>query len=221
VTSLLVEACAVSAGEALGAQRAGAGRIELCRSLDTGGLTPSAGLLEKVKSLVGIPVHAMLRPFPGPFTVESGVLAAMLRDVKALASAGADGLVLGVLDHRGGIHARALRILMEAAGSLPVVFHRAFDRVQAPGGALETLMKAGVAGVLTSGGPTTAWEGRQAIRSLVESSEGRIQIMAGGGVREDHVAGLIEVTGVGAVHARVSAVPGIVRALKGSRPGRQ
>lgn len=220
MSPVLVEACAVSPEEALTAERAGAGRIELCRDLETGGLTPSAGLLEKVKSLVGIPVHAMVRPFPGAFTVDSDILAAMLKDVRALASAGADGLVLGVLDHLGEIHAPSLRTLMEAAGSLPVVFHRAFDRAAVPVAALEVLVEAGVAGVLTSGGHGSAWEGGRAIRSLVESSGGRIQVMAGGGVREDHVARLVKATWVRAVHARVSAVPGIVRALRGFRPGR-
>jgi len=47
---MLVEVCANSLESALNAQEAGAGRIELCSALGIGGLTPSAGLLQKIKS---------------------------------------------------------------------------------------------------------------------------------------------------------------------------
>ena len=55
---------------ALAAERGGAQRIELCSSLEVGGLTPSYGLIKVVKERVKIPVHVLIRPRAGGFTYD-------------------------------------------------------------------------------------------------------------------------------------------------------
>jgi copper homeostasis protein len=90
--------------------------------------------------------------------------------------------------------------LIDAAGPLPVTFHRAFDRLRDQPGAIETLTELGVARVLTSGGAQTAIEGTTRLAELVRVSAGRIVILAGGGVRASGVCRLVAETGVGEVH---------------------
>ncbi len=193
--------------------QAGAHRLELCRDLDTGGLTPSQELLTDVRAAVGVPVFAMARPRPGPFVLEADAVALLLADVTALTRSGADGIVMGALLGDGTIDAATTRLCVDGAGPLPVTFHRAFDEVADPFAALDTLVDLGVRRVLTAGGPGRAREGVDLLAALVRYAADRIVILAGGGVRGDHVRHLVAFTGVREVHARASAIAGLSRAL--------
>lgn len=214
---VMVEACVTTLAEAIEAEGAGAGRLELCRELETGGLTPSADLLSMVRSRVGIPVFAMIRVTGGHFRVSPARAEVMAGQMRDLAEAGAQGFVLGVLDRSDSIDPEALTMLMTAAEGLPVTFHRAFDLVPDPVGSLAILAKAGVARVLTSGGGETAWNGRKTIRTLVAASGGSPAVMAGGGIRANDVKRLVRETGVKEIHARAMAIPGIVEVLERPR----
>lgn len=187
----------------LGAQERGVDRFELCSRLDLDGLSPGAGLLDAALERARVPVVVMVRPLPGPFQVAPEVLLAMEDQVRSLRRRGPAGVVLGAITPDGRIDRPALRRLVEAADGLPVVFHRAFDRCADLPRALEDLIELGVRRVLTSGGAPTAWEGRATLRALVERAAGRIEIQAGGGVRDHNLADLLAATGVEQVHASV------------------
>jgi len=152
-------------------------------------------------------VVVMVRPRPGPFQLAPGDLEAMLGEVRALRGSGAAGVVLGAITREGRVDRPALERLLDAAGDLPVVFHRAFDRCADLPAALDELIELGVRRVLTSGGAASAWQGRAALRALVERAAGRIEVLAGGGVREEHLAELVAATGVEQVHASVLLHP--------------
>ncbi len=211
----MVEACVVSADEAAAAARAGAARLELCRDLEVGGLTPGRHILSAVLEHSEVPLHVMVRPRPGSFRVSGAEVSDMVRGINDLMAdaEGVDGIVLGVLDRHGGIDSDALGELVAAACGAPVTFHRAFDEVRDPLASLDLLVAAGVSRVLTSGCARTAWEGRATLRRLVAASGGRITILGGGRVRGDHVRELVDATGLAEVHARASAITGIVSAL--------
>lgn len=217
---ILVEACATTSTEAHAAFKAGAHRIELCRALETGGLTPSSETLKQVLSGITIPVFAMVREHEGPFTASRDQLHEMKKTMERLAGSGANGFVLGVLDDSNRIERKALRELLKAAEGLPVTFHRAFDLLDNPIRGLQTLLETGVARVLTSGGAGTAWGGRSTLKNLVDASPGGFTVMAGGGVRAPHVVELLRETGVRELHARASAVPAIVDAIKNGAASR-
>jgi copper homeostasis protein len=199
---ILIEACVDSVASALAAERGGAGRVELCDSLHDGGTTPSAGTILSVKSAVRLPVYVIIRPRGGGFVYEDHELGVMRLDIEAARMLGADGLVVGALTPSGMVDDDRLRALVDAAGNLPVTFHRAFDLVRDQASALETLVRHGVARVLTSGGASAAIDGASAIGALVRSAAGRIAIMAGGGVREETVQEIVHRTGVREVHVR-------------------
>ncbi len=179
------------------AEEAGADRLELVSALSLGGLTPSIGTLEAVLSTCKLPTMAMLRPRSGGFAYAPGELDAMERDGERFLSAGARGLVFGVLDV-DGIHERANLRLVALGGE--ATFHRAFDTLPNPLEVLERIIDLGFRRVLTSGGRDTASEGAETIRQLVDRADGRIEIVAGGRVRPSNVAELIERTRVRQVH---------------------
>ncbi|MGQ7786249.1 copper homeostasis protein CutC [Nesterenkonia sp. PF2B19] len=180
----------------------GADRAELCQALVTGGLTPTSGMIRQAVEL-GLPARPLIRPRGGGYLYSSAEVAVMRQDVPALREAGAAGVIVGALDDHGLDHP-ALRRLVEAADGLPVVVHRCVDVLLAAGlttppQLVEELLDLGVSGVLTSGGAATAPEGTSVIGQLAEAGAGRLEIIAGGGVRAAHVAGLAE-AGADVVH---------------------
>jgi copper homeostasis protein len=182
------------------AERTGADRIELCAALEVGGVTPGAGLLRAVRARVGIPLHVLVRPRAGDFVYGHEELEAMVGEIREARRAGADSIVTGALEASGSIDCGATARLIEAAGPLPVTFHRAFDQVRDQSWALEALVELGVTRILTSGGAETADEGLPMLARLARASAGRIVVLAGGGVRAAGVARLVAETGVSEVH---------------------
>ena len=202
----LVESAVDTVESALCAERAGAGRIELCAGLNDAGTTPSAGLIAAVAERCRIPVFVLIRPRGGGFVYSDADLDVMVRDVEVARRLGAKGIVIGALDAGARIDLLKTRELVRVAENLPVTFHRAFDLVENLSEALDQLIGIGLARVLTSGGANTAMEGAPRIAALIKQAAGRIGIVAGGGVRENNVREIITLTGVQEVHARISSI---------------
>ncbi len=200
------------------ALQAGADRVELCAALETGGLTPSAALIEQAVALgveAGRPdfVHVLIRPRPGDFVYARDEVAVMRRDVQCAAAAGAGGVVIGALTADGAVDRDTTTALIGEAGGVHVTFHRAIDVPADPGAALHWLAAAGAGRILTSGGAARVGEGITRLRALAEAFPG-IEVMAGGGLVVADVAALND-TAVAAVHLSARRV---VRGLP-SGPG--
>jgi copper homeostasis protein len=215
---ILLEVCVDSLPGALAAQRAGADRIELCGSLADGGITPSAGLIEACVRGLAVPVHVLVRPRVGDFRYSRTELDVMRRDVETARRLGAVGVALGALGAGGKIDRDATARLVEAAGSVEVTFHRAFDLAAEPLRALEDLIALGERRVLSSGGAPTASRGARRLRELVEAAAGRIVILPGGGIGPENAARICRTTGAREVHASCrSRRHATARSVKGRR----
>jgi copper homeostasis protein len=199
---VLVEACVDSVISALAAERGGAGRLELCDNLFDGGTTPSAGLISAVKIAVRIPVFVIIRPRGGGFVYTDEEVGVMRLDVEAARMLGADGVVIGALTRDARVDVERVKMLIGGAAELSVTFHRAFDFARDLNEAIETLMEVGVSRVLTSGGAPSALEGVEKIGALSRRGAGSIEVMAGGGVREENVQEIVHRSGVREVHVR-------------------
>lgn len=197
----LIEAYVETAEQAAAAVAAGADRLELCGEGE-GGLTPPDALLREVLRVVPVPVHVMVRPRAGDFVYSTSEFAEMRSAIPRLRELGAEGVVFGVLLADGRLDAARVAELVALSTDLRVVCHRAFDLTPDADEALEQLIALGVDEVLTSGHAGTALDGAATLRRHVERSAGRIEILAGGGVRPHNVAALVAQTGVRAVHAR-------------------
>ncbi len=191
----------------------GAQRVELCHTLEVGGLTATTADLLEASTASDRPVFALVRRQAETFRLATEEVAALVQDVGRIAALGVAGVVVGVLDGRGRIDVPAMAELVSAAAGLPVTFHRAYDELDDLVGGVDLLMRAGVARVLTSGGAATAWQGRVVLRQMVQAAGEALTILGGGGVRADHVRELVGETGLREVHARASAMAGIMRAL--------
>lgn len=194
------EICANSVASCIAAQEGGADRVELCSGIPEGGTTPSFGMIRKARASIDIALNVIIRPRGGDFLYSEDELEEMIHDIRIAEELGADGLVFGCLTKEGNIDKRAMSILMEAAGSLPVTFHRAFDHSADPLKALEDIIELGCARILTSGCRPTALEGADLLAQLVEKAGDRIIIMPGCGVKESNIAEIARLSGAREFH---------------------
>jgi copper homeostasis protein len=145
----------------------------------------------------------MIRPRGGDFVYDAGEIATMAADIGSAKVAGAAGLVFGALRPDGTIEVDVMRRLIDRARPLPVTCHKAIDATRDPLEALEALLTLGVERVLTSGGAETAAAGAATIARMVARAGDALTVIAGGGVRAVNAAGLVALTAVREVHARI------------------
>jgi copper homeostasis protein len=186
--------------EALTAEAGGADRLELCSTLEVGGLTPPLPLVDQVLSRLTIPVVAMVRPRAGGFIYSPVEKKQMLCEAESLLERGVEGIVCGALNSQDGVDTEFWKELVSRCGGRELVFHRAIDEAQDVFRTLDELAALGTTRVLTSGRQPTAIEGASLIRQMQEHAAGRIEILPGAGVNSANVLELIRDTGCDQVH---------------------
>ena len=204
--SVLLEACVDSVESALAAQSGGADRVELCEDLLEGGTTPSAGMMEVCQERLHLPLHVLVRPRGADFVYSDVEIEVMQRDIALARRLGVAGVALGALRPDGTIDTERTKALIGAARPMSITFHRAFDFTPDADAALDTLIRLGIERVLTSGQAPTAVQGMQTLTRLVSRAEGRIIVLAGGGLSEENITTVAEQTGVREVHVRATAL---------------
>lgn len=197
---MIIEIAVFSLESAIIACNSGAHRIELCSAPAEGGLTPSAATMRLARKYIKIPIHVMIRPREGDFCYSVKEFETMLLDVAAAKMVGMEGIVAGILKPDGTVDEQRTAILVDAAAPMNVTFHRAFDMVKDQDEALETIINAGCARILTSGGQQTAPQGIEKLTDLVRKASGRISIMPGSGVNNNNIKKLAETTGATEMH---------------------
>ena len=206
---MIIEIAVFSLEAAIAAFNAGAERIELCSAPAEGGLTPSAATMRLARKYVKIPIHVMIRPREGDFCYSAREFEAMLLDIAAAKMVGMEGIVAGVLNPDGSVDEKRTAILVDAAAPMNVTFHRAFDMTKDQDEALEAIIYAGCARILTSGGQQTAPQGIEKLAELVKKAGDRISIMPGSGVNLGNIKHIAEITGAKEIHLSArSFVPG-------------
>jgi copper homeostasis protein len=186
------------------AHAGGADRVEVSAALsETGGVTPSAGTVEALVDSGLLPVHVLVRPRPGDFVYSAEELDVMVRDIRVFTSIGVAGCVIGALTPGGWPDEPALERLAGAAEGLEITWHRMVDTLDRPDEIVARAADLGVDRILTSGAAHTAIEGVAALERMVGAAAERVQIMAGGGVRAEHV-GRLMAAGVSGIHLSAS-----------------
>ena len=142
------------------AEAGGADRLELVRSLENGGLTPSVELVRGVVEAVSIPVRVMLRENASMSIGGESEIRSLQAHASAFAKLPIDGLVIGFI-RDGALDLDETSEILTAAQGCRATFHRAFDHVRDPLGAAQQLKAlTQIDRVLTSGGPGS-WRERK------------------------------------------------------------
>lgn len=192
----ILECCTDSLESVKNAVRGGANRLELCGNLIIGGTTPSFALFEQVKELCDTKVNVLIRPRFGDFCYTKEETEQMAREIQWFREHGANGIVIGMLNPDGTLNMEGMKQLLEVAGTMEVTLHRAFDMCKKPEEVLEQAVSFGICNILTSGQQESAPKGAAFLKQLQQQANGRIHILAGGGIHAGVIRKLYEETGI-------------------------
>lgn len=195
----ILEACIDSVESAIAAVEGGADRAELCSNLIIGGTSPSIELFNTINEVVDLKLNVLIRPRFGDFCYTEHEFEIIRKEVELFKKAGANAVVIGVLNPDGTYDMERMKILMDTAGDMDVTVHRSFDVTSNPHEALEDLISLGVKTILTSGQESTALKGMELLSELQDSTD-KIEIMAGSGVNADVVKEFLEKTNIKSYH---------------------
>lgn len=194
-----IEICCNSIASAIAAKDGCAERIELCRDLECGGLTPSDEDIAYCVHKLGLRTHVLIRPRAGIFCYTEREQQDIIASIKRCKELGVAAVVIGFLTEDGKIDVESTRHMVQIASPMEVTFHRAFDEAQQdPIEALWCVAASRCHRLLTSGQRYSAPEGAAVIRTLV--GETGVKILAGGGVTPTNVRQLVADSGVREVH---------------------
>lgn len=203
----VLEICANSAQSCVEAEMGGAARVELCAGIPEGGTTPSYGEIRMAQQLTeAIDINVLIRPRGGDFLYTENEVQSMLYDIEMCKDLNVHGVVFGCLQENGDLDIDLMERLKDAAGTLSVTCHRAFDVCRDPFKTMEELVRLGVDRVLTSGQQENAVKGIPLLRRLVEMAGDRIIIMPGCGVRANNISLIAQETGAKEFHTSARRV---------------
>ena len=201
----LLEVITCSVEDAREAELGGAGRLEVVRDLDKGGLTPPVQLVRDILDAVSIPIRVMIRERNDYHVGTDAELERLCLLGAELGSLPVDGLVMGFLTGTE-IDLDSLRAILRRAPSLSVTFHHAFEDLPDTLRGIDRLGSIQqVDRILTAGG-SGAWPDRK--RRLVEYEKRaapEIKILAGGGMRFEMIQELANSTEVREFHVGTAA----------------
>lgn len=198
------ELCVETLEAARAAQAGGADRIELCAALSVGGVTADPDLIQATVKTIDIPVHVLIRARNGDFHFSTDEILAMRRQIEDAKNAGAAGVATGVLLANGMVDVERSRELVALAKPMKATFHRAFDEAPDLEEALEDVIATGADCLLTSGGAPDVLTGAGSIARLRELAAGRLDVMAGGGLRLHNLTEVVRRTGVSYLHGSLT-----------------
>lgn len=181
-----IELCAASVEAISLAKKLGFHRIELCQNLEQGGLTPSAGMIRYAMDL-GIETHVLIRPRAGGFFYSPEELELIQKDLECSQRFGVQGVVVGLLKSNFDIDVENLSLLKAKHPDFCWTFHRAFDESIDWKRSMDQLIKLGFNRILTSGFASHVDIGLPILKEMKTFSNGRIEIMAGGGVNAGNI----------------------------------
>lgn len=207
MTRPLIEGCVDSYASAMAAAVAGADRLELCANLAIGGTTPSPALFQQVRRDCDIPVNVLIRPRFGDFLYSLPEMEEMCTEIQAFRSLGANGVVIGALTPEGDLDMEKMHRLMDCAGEMKVTLHRAFDMARDPLETLEAAVDLGCQTILTSGQAASAPAGLAVLKALHARAAGRIDIMAGCGVKKENIRAIYDGAGITSFHTTGRGAP--------------
>jgi copper homeostasis protein len=188
MTEAKLEVACFNLASALIADEGGADRIELCDDFSAGGITPNYSSFETARKKITKDIFVMIRSRGGNFTYTKTAFEKMQSDILYFKQRQADGFVFGILNEDLSINKEQNKLLVELAYPLPCTFHRAFDRSGDFGKNLEDVIACGFKTILTSGHTQSAIHGIAQLKTLIQKSKNRIQIMPGGGIRSSNIS---------------------------------
>lgn len=208
VNAPLLEVIALHPSDAGPAQEGGADRLEVCDSIEAGGLSPEIQLVSTICREVEIPVRVMLR-LNDTYSTTGGELTRLIGLAEGYLSVGAEGVVFGFLDRDLLVDVEVCTALIDALPGVPWTFHRAIDAALETDKAWRQVSDLpGLTAVLSAGSTRGLGVGHEELTDRAAASPlvARL-LMAGGNLAGEHVPWLVR-AGVTQFHVGRSVRPG-------------
>ena len=181
----LLEVIVCSVADALAAEGGGAGRLEVIRRYEVGGLTPPVELVREIARAVRIPLRVMVRETEAFEVYDESEKQRLCESAREFAEIGVDGLVMGFLKdewpNKSIDHELVARVLA-CVPNLKATFHRAVEDLADPLRAIAALKShPQIDRILTSGG-NEAWQEKvQRFAVWQQAAQPEIEMLVGGG----------------------------------------
>jgi len=197
---MILEVIVCSVADAIEARKGGAGRLEVVRELERGGLTPPVELVRAIKNAMDLPLRVMVRESDGYGTSGETEVEKLCAAANEFSKLDVDGLVLGFLKGTTIDLDLTARVLAAARGS-KATFHHAFEDAADQLQAIAEIKKfPQVDRILSHGGPGELDERRQRLDAYAHAATPEITIIAGGGIDSRAIALLQRTTAVREFH---------------------
>ena len=212
----IVEVCVDSVKGVKVAREGGGDRVELCRELWCGGLTPSLETIESAMECAPrLGLRILVRENPTSFFLTSAQAEEQAKLIATIAgrfdgSGVPLGFVVGGLAHGEDgpqVDVEGARLWRKAARTHDLVFHRAFDETVDYAAGLRTLIDLGYNGILTTGGSTGVAD-IGGLRALREQAGDHLAIIGSGGLRAHNIGRVVEEAHLREVHFRAPGPDG-------------
>ncbi len=200
----IIEVIVCAVEDAVAAERGGANRLEIISHYEVGGLTPSFDLVREITSAVKIPARVMLRESESFAVTDRREIERLFDAARAFAGLPIDGFVLGFLkETQDGLridHDLLSRVLA-CAPKLKATFHRAFEELPDPIGAIAELKRHPQIDCILSRGRGEAWvaEVDRFVR-WERAARPEIRMLVGGGVDEEAIDVFCDASPIRAFH---------------------
>lgn len=185
-----LEVIVLNKEDSIGAQKAGADRLELVTDMAHGGLSPSASVVRDVVESVSIPVNVMVRFDFESFEYNDQQFLQLLEYVEEVKGLGINGVVFGSLTDKGFVNEDQLESILEATEGLDVTFHRAIDEFDENYLTNFNIINGKVTTVLSSGGTINKLEDN--LQNLKTISGCATRLLIGGGINIDNYQHVID-----------------------------
>lgn len=200
----ILEIIVCTVEDAVAAERGGADRLEIISRYEVGGLTPPFDLVREITSTVKIPARVMLRESE-PFVVTDEGEIERLRDAaRAFARLPIDGLVLGYLKEAPGgrsVDHDLVSSVLACAPNLKATFHRAFEELPDPIGAIGELKRHPQIDCVLSRGYGEAWAAElDRFIKWERAARPEMRMLLGGGIDMEAIKIFCKATPIRAFH---------------------
>ncbi|QGS52270.1 copper homeostasis protein CutC [Spiroplasma tabanidicola] len=183
---MFLEVIAKNIKDVIDINKTKADRIELCKDLEVGGLTPDYEIIKQAAEISKLPINVIVRPTSRGFVYTKQERKQIFNDIRFIKTTKANGIVFGALNKRNKINTKLLKKVLKKKGNLKITFHKAFDELEDLKFNYILLDRLKIDTVLTAGGRNID-QGIDVIKELIKLNKKTI-ILIGGGVNLNNIS---------------------------------
>ncbi len=204
MSAAVLEVCVAGLEAAHLATMAGADRLELCQSLEVGGITPPMEWVPCIRKWTQRPIIVLVRCRGGDFEYDSDERSLMLDQAKRALQEEVDGIAVGASLPNRSLDWQFLDSIVRIAESerpgATLVLHRVFDTLIEPMHCIPKLIALGFHRILTSGGSEHALDSIDRLASLQSAFGETIEILPAGGIDSGNARQILTESGCNQLH---------------------